>query len=318
MGFGHIARCIALYQAFEEKCVRPHLIVNADKITGKLLAGKRHRRLNWVKRKNEVFRAIKGADICIVDSYLADKMFYANIARLARIPVYIDDNIRHSYPPGVVVNGSIHAEEMRYPNRAGATYLLGSKYAPIRKEFWSIPAKESKENIESIMVTFGGNDDRNMTPKILQMLTDHYPKLVKNIVIGKGFKNTKLVQNIKDERTNLMYYPDADGMKKAMLKSDMAISAGGQTLYELARVGVPTIAVLTAYNQLNNARGWFRAGFIGSVIEPSEKTMIRSLLSGIEKLKDVKLRIKRSAIGKRFVDGCGSRRIAGALLKMAA
>jgi len=49
-------------------------------------------------------------------------------------------------------------------------------------------------------------------------------------------------------------------MKRVMAASDMAISAAGQTLYELARIGVPTIATAVVKNQLNNVQGWEKWG----------------------------------------------------------
>jgi UDP-2,4-diacetamido-2,4,6-trideoxy-beta-L-altropyranose hydrolase len=45
-------------------------------------------------------------------------------------------------------------------------------------------------------------------------------------------------------------------MKHAMLETDIAISNGRQTLYKLVRVGVPTIAIGVAENQLGNIKEW--------------------------------------------------------------
>ena len=62
--------------------------------------------------------------------------------------VYIDDNKRLDYPKGIVVNGSIYAEELNYPHKNGPTYLLGIKYAPLRKEFWEVPEKKIKKRLK--------------------------------------------------------------------------------------------------------------------------------------------------------------------------
>ena len=43
---------------------------------------------------------------------------------------------------------------------------------------------------------------------------------------------------------------------------DLAISASGQTLYELACIGVPTIAIGIIDNQKNNIKNWINQGFI--------------------------------------------------------
>ncbi len=50
-------------------------------------------------------------------------------------------------------------------------------------------------------------------------------------------------------------------MKNAMIKCDIAISAAGQTLFELARIGVPTYAVQVAENQTLNMLSWKKCNF---------------------------------------------------------
>jgi len=188
IGIGHITRCLSLYQAFEEKGLSPVLIVNGDSTVKDLLPGKNFEIVNWLK-EDKLSGFIKDADIVIIDSYLADYEFYKKVSNLVKVPVYIDDNKRLDYPKGVVVNGTIYAEEFNYPKKEDVIYLLGSQYIPLRKEFWHVPEKEIKENIETIMVTFGGDDARNMTPNILKLLKENFMTLTKKVIIGKGFKN---------------------------------------------------------------------------------------------------------------------------------
>ena len=136
------------------------------------------------------------------------------------------------------------------------------EYLPLRKEFWDVPDKEIKKEIRSILITFGGDDFRNMTPKILKFLNKEFKDIKKEVVIGKGFKNLDSIKNAMDENTNLNYYPSANEMKNLMLNCDIAISAGGQTLYELARCGTPSISIAIAENQLGNVKGFDRLGII--------------------------------------------------------
>lgn len=84
------------------------------------------------------------------------------------------------------------------------------------------------------MVTFGRDDAKNMTPNIINLLNKEYSALKKNIIIGRAFDNIEEIKKEIDENTNLIYYPNAEKIKEVMLNSDIAISAGGQTLHELA------------------------------------------------------------------------------------
>lgn len=315
IGFGHITRCMALYQAFEEKGIMSELIINGDEDVKCLLGDKNYRILNWLRKEKKTFELVKKSTIVIIDSYLASISLYENLSNLVEIPVYIDDTKRLNYPRGIVLNGNVYAKTLHYPEKDGVAYLLGTKYTPLRKDFWHIAKKEITKRIRSVMVTFGGDDKRNMTPKILQFLNDRYPELIKNVVIGIGFQNIKEIKKLKNKKTNLVYMPDAEAMKKIMLESDLAISAGGQTLYELARIGVPTIGICVADNQWNNIQEWSKVKFLEYVGWYTEKEIFATLERAITKLKAHRERLKCSQIGRRVVDGKGAVRIVDKILK---
>jgi spore coat polysaccharide biosynthesis predicted glycosyltransferase SpsG len=135
-GFGHITRCLSLYRAFEERRITPKFIINGDDSIEGLLKHIIYQIINWIDEKNRLFETVKDVDIAIIDSYLADISFYKKLSELAKIAVYIDDNKRLDYPKGIVLNGNIHAETLNYPKKDGITYLLGTKYTPLKKEFW--------------------------------------------------------------------------------------------------------------------------------------------------------------------------------------
>ncbi|UOD35081.1 UDP-2,4-diacetamido-2,4,6-trideoxy-beta-L-altropyranose hydrolase [Deferribacteraceae bacterium V6Fe1] len=309
IGFGHFMRMIAIYQAFETKNIKPKFIINGDESVEEYVKETEYEIFNWIDNQEKLFDMIKDADIAIIDSYLADVTLYEKISKLVKLPVYYDDNNRIEYPSGVVVNGNIHAKDLDYPKRDDITYLLGLEYLPLRKEFWEVPEKKIKDNVESIMITFGGDDFRNMTPKVLKLLAENYPNIKKNVIIGKGFKNIKDIEKASDENTVLIYFPDAQKMKVVMLGSDIAISAGGQTLYELARVGVPTIAVIVADNQIGNVTKWQELGFLENAGWWGESIIETNLINLLRNFHSYTLRYNASECAKRFIYGNGALKI---------
>jgi len=315
IGFGHITRCLSLYQAFEERGFKPKFIINGDNDIEYLLKDINYQIFNWLDEKSKLFEMVKDADIAVIDSYLADISLYNKIANLVKISVYIDDNKRLDYPKGIVVNGNIHAETLNYPKKDGKIYLLGTKYTHLRKEFWEVPEKKIKDNIESIMVTFGGSDTKNLTPKILKFLNEKYSELKKNVIIGRAFQNIGEIKKYTDKDTNLIYYPDAEKMKKIMLESDIAISAGGQTLYELARTGVPTIGVCIAGNQFKSTKKWENSDFLEYAVWYKDDDILLKTNKLLKKMEVVELRKFKSKLGRNFLDGSGSMRISYTLLK---
>lgn len=315
IGFGHITRCKSLYQAFEKNGTTPTFITNGDKAVRDLLRDKNHHIFNWPGEQQKLFSIIENADIVTIDSYLADFNFYKKVSEIIKIPVYIDDNMRLDYPKGVVVNGNIFAEELKYPKREEVAYLLGCRYLPLRREFWENIEKKTRENIGTVMITFGGNDARNMTPRVLRLLAKEYPDIAKNVVIGKAFQNIDEIKVEADDKTKLIYSPDAQGMKRVMIESDIAISLGGQTLYELAAISVPAIAVAVAGNQLNNVRGCQKAGFIEYAGWWEDRQILEGIFKSLKLLQDRDIREKMEKAGRSMVDGNGANRVVEEIFK---
>lgn len=315
IGFGHIARCIALYQAFEEREIIPEFIVNGNNSIKDLLKDRNYQIFDWLKKKNKLFGIIDKTDITITDSILVDDELLSEISGLVKSVVNIDDFKRRKYTKGIIIDWTILADTLNYHRQNdGVLYLLGSSFTALRKEFWEVKGKKIKKNVENILITFGGSDIRNITPKVLSLLIDNYPNMNKKVIIGKGFSNVKRIERIMDRRTELMYYPDAQSTKESMLDADVAISAGGQTLYELARVGVPTIAILLIDNQLDDVYGWKKTGFIDYAGWYNENKTYKNALFFLARLFDYDIRLKKSKIGKKYVNGDGAKRIVNKIL----
>lgn len=313
-GLGHMARCCALYDAFKEKGETPRIIVNGDSAIQPFLNGKRHSVINWLEEQEKLLKIVKKADIVVIDSYLAGKDLYKKISSLAGVPVYIDDTDRLSYPPGVIVNGAAHIEKSYYLNKEANDHLLGGFYTLLQKPFWDVPKKIVKKQAKEILVTFGGADLINLTIKVLELLVLEYPEFSKKIVIGRNFAGIKGVERSKDDTTELIFHPSGDKMKRLMLKADMAISAGGQTLYELARVGLPTIAVATAANQLSNIKGCRKAGCIKYAGFHDEKELLAKLSRSLDAMLDYGLRNKMSLAGRKLITGEGAKNVVDRIL----
>ena len=99
-----------------------------------------------------------------------------------------------------------------------------------------------------------------------------------------------------------------------MCAADAAISAGGQTLYELARVGVPAIAIRIAANQSNNLKGWHKAGFIEYAGSAGDNKLLYNIEKCLNKIKKQRIRENISRLGRSLVDGAGALRIADYIL----
>ena len=92
-------------------------------------------------------------------------------------------------------------------------------------------------------------------------------------------------------------------------KSDIAISAGGTSCYELAYFGIPNIIITIAKNQINSSKELNNKNI--SIYLGSKKDMYKyDLINKINELiENYPLRVKMSNNGKKLVDGNGKKRI---------
>jgi len=315
IGYGHLTRCCALYDGFSEIGITPSLIVMGKGSFEDFLTDKKYLVQDWLNERKSIFNDISNADIAIIDSYQADSDFLRNLSEKVKTPAYLDDYMRLEFPQGYLINGSIYAENLGYPEKKGLTYLLGKDYTPLRKEFWNVDQIKISKKLNSVMIIFGGGDTANMTPQILKLLTTKYPGLKKKVVLRKEFEGYKDIEKLRDENTVFVSNVKAAEIRDLMFESDIAISAGGQTLFELARIGVPTISITVDENQSNNVKGWSKAGFLLHAGWYNDNNLLTELTKHIETLFSFKVRTKMSAAGTTNMSGTGVKNIIGELTK---
>jgi len=295
-GYGHLTRCLSIYQAFEEKGITPLYIANCDEDGKKFIPNVNLLQMNWIVEGEELFNTITDFDIVVIDSYLAPKELYERIYKAVKKTVYIDDYIRLDYPPGIIVNGTIGAENLPYKKDNEHEYLLGIDYMPLRKEFWDVDVPKRNGKIENILITFGAQDFKDITPKVLAFLLEQFPNYDYIVVGGK-----LPADELNEKNVHFYNSVNAEQMLDLMLKTDIAVSAAGQTTYELARVGLPTIAIGVADNQKYNLKGWKETGFINEEIWFEGNNLLEKVENNITKKENFQI--------KALVDGQGARRI---------
>ena len=307
-GYGHLNRSCAYYDAFHSLGVKTTIIVNGDPSVMKFVQGKSSEIFDWIHDEERYVKNVKEHDIVIIDSYLCEVQKYESVIRCNKLLVSLDDYQRLSYPGGIVVNGAIGAEKINYKIRGLVKLFVGVKYAPLRKDFWNVPENKISKDLKNILVTFGGSDANNYIIKTLEILSQIAPEINRKVVFGGDKNKLRAMQKFESSNTVLLHNITAKHMIKTMSESDLAISAAGQTLYELARIGVPTIAMKIATNQTGNINGMSEAGFVTRMESFDE------LPGLVDEYIDYDYRSKKSAIGRRLVDGQGSKRIVREIL----
>jgi spore coat polysaccharide biosynthesis predicted glycosyltransferase SpsG len=314
IGFGHLTRCIALYQALEEIGYKPELIINGDKSILNFVKDKDYQIMVWIKEQEKLREIAKNSDVVVIDSYLAPKSLYDNISNILSLKpnpyhlshnplLMIDDYNRINYPKGIVVNPSIYGDKLDYPKNDQVEYLLGKDYIILRKEFWDIPEKRINKDVKDVLITLGGINNTNFLKKLLKFLSITFPNFNYHIIT-----NSKLNLNL-NLNLNLYSNLSASRMLDLMLKADICISGGGQTTYELARVGVLTIGICFADNQINNLKYGNLSGYLKYIGNSNDDSLLSKIKDAFKEIMSFEQRGKMSSLGRANVDGKGAERI---------
>jgi spore coat polysaccharide biosynthesis predicted glycosyltransferase SpsG len=114
---------------------------------------------------------------------------------------------------------------------------------------------------------------------------------------------------IKEKSLNIELIKSPEDVSKIYLDSDIAISAGGSSCYEIAYFGIPNIIITIADNQLNIAKELDdkKISIYLGIKHKIKKEQLDNKVK--ELLNNHSLRKTLSKNGKKLVDGKGKERI---------
>ncbi|MCE5325936.1 MAG: bifunctional UDP-2,4-diacetamido-2,4,6-trideoxy-beta-L-altropyranose hydrolase/GNAT family N-acetyltransferase [Planctomycetaceae bacterium] len=316
IGLGHVSRAVSLCQAFEQCGAYPRLVVSGDSSVQASAASATLELLDWAGDASALSRRIAGADVIVVDSYLARAEAYDRIAAGGALCVWLDDHMRLPYPPGVIVNGAVNAVQLPYRYGGHHTFLLGARYLTLRKAFWNVPRRQVRDQAASVLITLGADDPRGLTAQVLARLAGQFPALHKTVIAGRFMGDLSAVRAAADKQTAIITSPSAEGMCQAMCQADLAVSAGGQTLCELAKTGTPAVTLCLGENQRANIQGWQDAGLV-DMLDADEAGAMDKLAAAVESLLDAPRRMGRAQIAQEIMDGCTGTNVAQAVTALA-
>lgn len=250
------------------------------------------------------------ADLLITDSYDVDENYFNKTKAMFNKTAYIDDMNLYQFNVDFLINQNADAEDFICKAEDNTKLILGTKYIMLREEFRNLPPKNIKPKACNIMLTVGGADPFHLTDKILSWTKDLDYNF--HVVVGPSFQDGEQLKSYENNKIKLYYNAD---MHNIMEKCDMAISACGSTLYELAACGVPTIGIVIADNQLGIGEKLNNMGIIKN-LGWYDKIDKENFITNINKfISDYELRKTISQRASNLVDGKGVQRIAKILIE---
>lgn len=141
-----------------------------------------------------------------------------------------------------------------YSNGDLPQVYAGEKYYISGKIFMFYEPIAINERVKNVFIGFGGADPQNYSDRLLKIVTkDIYKKYHFTIVLGRAKKNVdSLMKYNRFENIDVKF--DVSNMPELMASCDIGITSRGRTGYELAMLGIPSIAM--AQNRREEKHGF--------------------------------------------------------------
>ncbi|MDM0039461.1 UDP-2,4-diacetamido-2,4,6-trideoxy-beta-L-altropyranose hydrolase [Variovorax sp. J22G21] len=290
IGTGHVMRCLALASALKERGAQCRFVSRAH--VGHLLEyiGRQGYEVatlpltpaapvavsdttahagwlgcDWQTDAQQTIVALGGrrTDWIVVDHYALDGRWEVELHAHAAHMLAIDDLADRSHRCELLVDQNLGRQASDYERlvSSGCRVLAGPRFALLRREFAALRERSLQRRTEPVLrhllITMGGVDQPNATESVLHALQrcDLPPDCRLSVVMGAAAPWLESVR----VQAGRMPWPtevlvDVDDMAQRMVDSDLAIGAAGGTAWERCCLGLPTLLVVLADNQVSGAR----------------------------------------------------------------
>ena len=321
IGIGHVMRCLALAEAWRAGGGTVSL-VSRDLPDG---LNARAKRLGVaVNRADDDGSGAWAdrADLAVIDGWTFTMELIAATASRARLLVIDDTAERSSIPADLVLNPNVYAKAGAYAGRTTARLLIGPAFALLRREFTEPPPERRYPPVaRHILLLLGGADPIGASETTLTAAraTQTKEPRIERITLVVGAANPArealLAQTAGDPAIEVQY--DVTAMAPLMDSADLAVSASGSTVLELAPRGVPMLlgALIDEEQPVINAMQTLGAGSALGRFDDLDVTGLADVILAFA--RDPASRRAQSEIARTIVDGQGVARVIAACLETA-
>ena len=254
LSFGHVSRCLTLARRFQKSYHSETLFLMRDYAEGVEYARNAGQQVEIMPvditcrqetdRIMETAKAFK-ADLVIVDLPYqdVDTSYFTSLRRRGTKIIFLDDCRYISPDANIILNSSILAVE-KTQQIQHIRYLLGPEYfiyEDLQRDMGSYKSKKRRR----VLITFGGSDPSGLTLKVVETLCKkHWDGVKFTLVLGPGYSGLEQINKcLQGGMNSIQVVCNPPEMYPLFLESDLAICAGGRTLYELYVSGIPTFAI---------------------------------------------------------------------------
>jgi len=327
MGSGHVMRCLALAEAWSSNGGRVTFLSRCDSapLRRRVVSSgfelidmeNAHPHPEDIAATLSHIRQMDGTWL-VLDGYHFDTAYQRAILGSSCRLLVVDDYVHQPrYHADLILNQNINAPNMQYNADPDTKLLLGPKFGLLRDQFLAQSGlkREFPAYAHRVLVTMGGADPDNTTTMMLEALRQvDISNLEVTAVVGPANPHLASVRRAADQSPgNVRVLQDVNDMPELMAWADVAIAGGGTTWSELAFMGLPSLLLVLADNQVDVAAGMAEAGASINLGEAGDATAgtIKEAIEPV--LADAVMRRRMSEDAHRLVDGKGASRIVEAM-----
>jgi UDP-2,4-diacetamido-2,4,6-trideoxy-beta-L-altropyranose hydrolase len=264
-----------------------------------------------------------GADVVVVDHYRAGRAEEDRLRDPSRRIVAIDDLADRRHACDLLVDPGYGRRREHYDGLIddACAVRLGPSHALVRPEFAAARQRAMSRRAKHgparrALVSLGLTDVGGVTGRVVRALAPLLGDTRLDIVLGDGAPSLPALSAMAERDRRLHLWIDNAEMASLMADADVAIGAGGSSVWERATVGLPSATLVLADNQRAMIEHMAGAGFTLAVdvAEPDFEPRLRERWSRL--IDDRQLRWDLSARSSELCDSRGAERVAEAMMDL--
>jgi UDP-2,4-diacetamido-2,4,6-trideoxy-beta-L-altropyranose hydrolase len=207
----------------------------------------------------DIVNKLSSIDWLVTDHYGLDLLWEKKLSAAASHLLVINDLAERSHHCAILLDPNYTEsgmERWRGLVDAQCRVLAGPQFALLREEFFTArrQLRHRDGRVKRLLISFGGADSDGAALLVLQALQclaaqDLLAKIVCEVIAGGANPHRAQLQAMTAALPHGEFADSVDNMAQRMAAADLALGAGGITMWERCYLGLPCLTVILADNQ---------------------------------------------------------------------